>query len=301
MNINPIQRILVPTDMSPFATLALEYALLLRSKLGSKITLLYAEEFEFLLTAEYPLGHYFDNVASAKRNAEELLHNYAKRQVGDLTGVGTLVDDHSPARAIVQTADDIDADLIIMGTHGRHGLRGTLLGSVTERVLRETARPLMTVIPREETRHHEPRFSKILCPVNFTEIARHALEYACALAQVFGAELTVMTVVETYDGTSVEKRFSEWVDPLLRDRTHYQQLLVSGDPAPRVLQVADEIAADLIVIGAQHTRFSDATVIGTTTERVTRFAKQPVLTVMRRAESMKLKDAELPERLGVLA
>lgn len=273
MNTHPIQRILIPTDMSDFATLALDYGLLFRDKLGAQITLLYAEEFEFLLTAEYPLAYYFDNTIAAKNHALELLRNYARRKIDDMAGVRTLVLDSSPSRAIVQTADDIRADLIIMGTHGRHGLRGTLLGSVTERVLRETARPLLTVIPHRLPSDRNVAIRKILCPVNYTPIAQHALEYATSFANIFGAELFETHIPEDRD----------------------------GDPAERILKMADDMAADLIVLGAQHTRFSDATVIGTTTERITRFAKQPVLTVMRRAEALKRKDAELLERFAATA
>ena len=260
--------------MSDFATLALDYALLLRRKLDAQITLLYAEEFEYLLTAEYPLGYYFDNTTAARNHAHELLRNYARRMIEDMTGVRILVLNDSPARAIVRTADDINADLIIMGTHGRHGLRGTLLGSVTERVLRETARPLLTVIPHRFPPQRQVDIRKILCPVNFTAVAQHALEYATAFAQIFEAEVVEINVAEERD---------------------------SGDPAARILEIADKISADLIVLGAQHTRFSDATVIGTTTERITRFAKQPVLTVMRRAEALKQRDAELMERFAEAA
>jgi len=269
MKTHPIRRILVPTDMSEFATLALEHALLFRKKFDSQITLLYAEEFEFLLTAEYPVSYYFDNTAAARSHAHELLRNYAQRHITDMTGVRTLVMDSLPARAIVATAEDANVDLIIMGTHGHHGLRGTLLGSVTERVLRETSRPLLTVLPRKFG-GREVAIRKILCPVNYTAISDYALEYAQSIADTFGAELSVMNVPE-------------------------------GDAAEGVLKMADASEIDLIVIGAQHTRFSDATVIGTTTERITRFAKQPVLTVMRRAEALRRKDAELLEQFAAHA
>ena len=266
-----IQRILIPTDMSDFATLALRYGLLFRERLGTQLTLLYAEELEMLLSSEYPLGYYFDNVSAAKTHALDLLRNYARQEMKDVTGLRTLVLDSSPARAIVQTADDMRADLIIMGTHGRHGLRRTLLGSVTERVLRETGRPLLTVVPGLFPADRPVAIRKILCPVNFTAIAQHALDYAATFAATFGAELREVNVPEDRD---------------------------SSDPAERILKIADDYNADLIVIGAQHTRFSDATVIGTTTERITRFARQPVLTVMRAAEARKRRDAEMPERFA---
>ena len=60
-------------------------------------------------------------------------------------------------------------------------------------------------------------------------------------------------------------------------------ILPDGDPAQRTLEAATEWNADLIVVGAQHRFFSDATVIGTTTQRITRFARIPVLTVAMKA------------------
>ncbi len=155
---------------------------------------------------------------------------------------------------------------------------------MTERVLRETDRPVLTVTPRLFPPTNV-KLQTILCPVNFTEVARAALEQACAMAEAFDAGLFVVHVVEGDAARlgNAEVQFSAWVDPLIQTRTRYQQLTVHGDAAARVLEVANQTAADLIVIGAQHKRFSDATVIGTTTERITRFAKRLVLTVIRPA------------------
>lgn len=289
-----IDRILVPTDTSEFSNLALRYALLFQRQLGSQISLLYAEEFSFLFSAEYPIGYYFENVPEVKKHAAELLRKYAKEQVPDASHVTTMVVDDTPARAILIAADEIDADLIIMGTHGRHGLRRALLGSVTERVLRDTDRPIMTVAPSIIPAHGEAKFESILCPVNFTEVAHQALDEACGFADALGAELVVMHVAESADerAASIETRFSAWVDPCVRNRTRYQQIIVGGDPAAQILQVAEQMGVDLIVVGAQHKRFSDATVIGATTERITRFARQPVLTVIRRAAAEKRRHRE---------
>jgi len=296
-----IERILVPTDTSEFSNLALRYALLFQKRLGSQVTLLYAEEFTFLFSGEYPIGYYFENVPEVKKHAGELLRKYAQEHVPPSAPVATMIMDDTPARGILIAADDIDADLILMGTHGRHGLRRALLGSVTERVLRETDRPVMTVAPRLFPANGEVKIETILCPVNFTDVAHQSLEQACAFAEVFGAELIVVHVAEPDDthGQSVEARFSGWIDPLVRNRTRYQQVLVSGDPAAQILDVAERIGVDLIVIGAQHRRFSDATVIGTTTERITRFARQPVLTIVRRASAETRRERE-PELVATV-
>jgi quinolinate synthase len=90
-------------------------------------------------------------------------------------------------------------------------------------------------------------------------------------------------------GLRVEEQFGNWVDPLIRDRTRYKRIIVHGDAAASVLETADQIGDGVLVIGAQHKRFSDATIIGTTTERITRFARLPVITVIRKAA-----DARMP-------
>lgn len=290
-------RILIPTDMSDFARLALRYGAMFRERLGSSLTLLYADEFYFPVDLlEVPTGYYLENSPEARLKLSEKLRTHANATVGAL-GVETTIVQDAPARAITSTASDMAADLIIMGTHGRHGWRRAVLGSVTENVLHETSVPLLTVTPNRMPAAQDLSVARILCPVNFTRIAREALEYAGALAQAFEAELTVMYVAEGIEPPLVpelETAFRMWLDPQVRDRSRFKHILVrNGDPAARVLSAAAELQADLIVVGAQHKFFSDATVIGTTTQRITRFATCPVLTIVRPAvEEIYEHDAE---------
>ena len=277
------ERILVPTDMSDFAELALRYALYFNETVGSQITLMHAETMP--LYPEQPFGYYLENAADARRDAAERLREYARSKVPPSVHVETTVIDDIPARAIAEMADNLSADLIIMGTHGRHGLTRALLGSVTERVLRMTSRPVLSVTPRLFETNRGIGIKSILCPVNFTPVARIALEHANVLAEVFGANVIVVYVAEESDALlslDLQQEFASWLDPLVRENATYKKVIVHGDAAARVLDVADHIAADIIVVGAQHKFFADDTVIGGTTERITRFAKHPVLTVMRR-------------------
>ncbi|MEO8035225.1 MAG: universal stress protein [Acidobacteriota bacterium] len=281
---NLFERILVPTDMSEVGDLALLYALHFSEKLGSKLTLLYAEEISWL-AAEHPAGYYFANVAEAKLALTKGLHEYAASRLPAKAQVTTLFEDDAPEPAIARVARDIKADLIVMGTHGRRGFRRALLGSVAEGVIRESDVPVITVNPSRFPEDASVGIRIVLCPVNFTEVARIALEQASAIAESFGAQLVVMHVCEAGEPrltSEVQKEFSTWVEPQVRANTRYRELVVHGDAAARVLETADELNADLLVIGAQHRFFADATVIGTTTERITRFARHAVMTVVRK-------------------
>ena len=117
-------------------------------------------------------------------------------------------------------------------------------------------------------------YQRVLVPTDMSEFANHALRYAAAFRENLGSELTLIYADE----------IRHWIDPQIADRCVFRNLVLpDGDPAQRTLEAATEWNADLIVVGAQHRFFSDATVIGTTTQRITRFARIPVLTVSMKA------------------
>lgn len=277
-------RILVPTDMSAFSDLALRYALYFNERLGSKITLLHAEEISWL-DAEHPIGYYFENVPEARTALTKQLQEYAASRVPGGVKATTLFEDEAPEVSIVRIAGEIEADLIVMGTHGRRGIRRAIRGSVAEYVLRETDIPVLTVNPTRVAPGGAIEIRTVFCPVNFAAIARAALNQASAIAESFGAQLVVMHVCEGREPrlfSDVQAQFGDWIDPQVRARTRYKEIVVHGHAAEQVLAVADQVDADLVVIGAQHKRFADTTVIGTTTEKITRFARRPVMTVIQK-------------------
>ncbi|HEX6642831.1 MAG TPA: universal stress protein [Thermoanaerobaculia bacterium] len=282
-----IRRILVPTDLSEFSKSAAAWAAMFHRHLGSNVTLLYADEpyvpFDAL---EGPAAYALQRQPEFQiRLSDELKKFAAECFPNSESFLETVIVEGAPAKAIVDTANKIDADVILMGTHGRRGWSRMFLGSVTEQVVRATERPLLSVPPSNAT-PAGPKIAKIVCPVNFTEVGRQALEEAVALAAAFAAELLVVHVADIADEpyfTHLDEDFAAWVEPGVRRRCKYSRVVARGNTAEQVLDIASEASADLIVIGAQHKRFSDTTVIGTTTERVVRFAKQPVWTVVSRA------------------
>jgi nucleotide-binding universal stress UspA family protein len=285
MTTETIQRILVPSDMSDFSKSAAAWAAMFQRRLGSRITLLFANEpyvpFDIL---EGPAAYLLQSQPEVRLRMIDDLKKFASECFPeDGPAIETVIVDSDPARAIVDTANRIDADLIVMGTHGRRGWRRALLGSVTETVLRETSRTLLSV---PASLAAGPKIDVIVCPVNFTDIGRRAVEEAASLARTFAADLLVVHVADLIEGplpAGLEEEFAAWVEPDLRERCKYRQVIARGDSAEQVLEIASQAQADLLVIGAQHKRFSDTTIIGSTTERVVRHARQPVWTVVSRA------------------
>ncbi len=279
------QGILVPTDLSEYSDAALRYAATLRDRLGLSLTVVFADEPGFpvnmpempLAVKERPPADQKRVVAIVRRHVETIV----PAPVPEIrTAFG------SPADVILKTSTDVDAALIVMGTRGRRGLHRMMVGSVTESVLEDSLRPVLTLGPAAIAEKAAP-LQTILCPVNFSFVALDAMREAARIASRLDAELVILYVAEEKQPpltADLERELATWVDPHLGGRTKYRQMVATGQAAEQVLQIADEISADLIVIGAQHRIFRDSTVIGATTERLVRFARIPVLTVPRAEE-----------------
>jgi nucleotide-binding universal stress UspA family protein len=179
----------------------------------------------------------------------------------------------APAEAIRRSAEEAGADLVVMGTHGRSGFHRLMLGSVAERVLRESDVPVLTV------RGGGPPVRNILCPVNRSDAARGAFAAATELARLAGARLTALHVREPGAADSIED-LCAWLKPPQPVECQVRELDRAGEAAREILKLASEQACDLLVVGSQHRRFFDSTVIGSTTARVVRHAPCPVLTVI---------------------
>jgi nucleotide-binding universal stress UspA family protein len=281
-----IQTILCPTDFSELSTYALEHARELASSCGARLLVMHADLFlpPPYFTA-FQMEELNEALSRSREGADLHLGDYVKKHVGE-TGpkVECEVIEAPPIPAILESAEKNNVDLIVMGTHGRSGLSRVMLGSVTERILRETNWPVMTVRRKQGAGYHPFAVRQILCPVNFTEVARQALDYAVHLADCFVAQLTVLSVEESGMGT-VEEQMESFCDAVpedLRSKCSMKQLMRKGNAAEEIVGEAKALGSDLIVLGAQHKRFADSTVIGTTSVRVTRHAPCPVLTLIRR-------------------
>jgi len=143
-------RILIATDGSDLADRAIDHGLQLAKVAGSEVTIVTVTEPATLVGGGYAslAGGVIDPlpelVEAQEKAARELLERAAKRAAGQgITAKTVLVDNSFAAEGIVATADQIGAELIIMGSHGRRGLNRLLLGSQTNNVLAHTKIPVL--------------------------------------------------------------------------------------------------------------------------------------------------------------
>jgi nucleotide-binding universal stress UspA family protein len=266
--------ILCPVDFGELSAHALRHANLLAGCGNAKIIAIYANWFE--APAYFTAGRVDElqkQFREALGEAERSLKAFVDSTLGESGGeVETRVVEALPADGILGLAASTGADLIVMGTHGRTGFNRWMLGSVTERILRESPVPLLTVraAPRGPVR-------RILSPIDGTEASRNAFRLATGLGACFNAEITAVYVHESGSAQSVPD-LCNWIPAEARQRCHIRELVRHGDPAEEIVALASEEAFDLLVIGAPHRRFFEGLVLGTTTVRAVRHAPCPVLT-----------------------
>lgn len=142
---NTPHTILVPIDFSEGSTLALEYAVTLAKKLDAKLHLLNVVFFPVMTVPEVAATvpqNLIDSLVTANLAR---LRGLADARRDKATIGEVLVHIGDPRDVILQAVETLGADLIVMATHGRRGLRRALLGSVAELVVRTATCPVLTV------------------------------------------------------------------------------------------------------------------------------------------------------------
>lgn len=143
--------LLVPHDFSTAAERAFAQASDLAALAGGRVVLLHVSPIPHGLRADSRILP-DDGDGSTLVRIDEYMTSAAKKKLADLARercpsahLHALASEGDPADVILQQADELAADVIVMGTHGRSGVRRLLLGSVAERVLRRARVPVLVV------------------------------------------------------------------------------------------------------------------------------------------------------------
>ena len=98
-------------------------------------------------------------------------------------------------RAIIDEADAVDADLLVIGSHGRSGFERLLMGSTAERVVRKSPRPVL-VVPAQSAPPCGGRFRQIVSGIDFSAASLQAFRHAIQTVAANGADVTLVHAIE---------------------------------------------------------------------------------------------------------
>jgi nucleotide-binding universal stress UspA family protein len=139
------RNILVPVDFSTQSEHALDYAVALAAKLDATVHIFHTVEFPAFGVPELGVAMTEAMIDDVVKDSQAALDNLINPR-RSLARIGRVVLRTGDARdLILHGCEDVQADLIVMGTHGRRGLRRALLGSVAEAIVRTAPCPVLTV------------------------------------------------------------------------------------------------------------------------------------------------------------
>jgi nucleotide-binding universal stress UspA family protein len=296
-----LQPIVVGLDFSEGSEAALVRAADLAERLHARLHLLYAKAVAAPIHSDSGPGG---------GSTEHHILEFAARALGgkkalDVIGPTVVVRrSEAPADAIVRYAADVGAGIVVVGTHGRSGVRHLLAGSVAEEVIRRAPCPVLTV-PNAAVRTAPGPQVPVLVPVDFTEVNRDALATARLVAEGYGAPIDLVHVLSEPSsssglfgdvmgvGTALDvvpgvrkdvepqlRRLDEDVRGTAAARYHVRD----GRPAREIVALAEEIEAGLIVMATHGLTGWEHALIGSVTEQTLRHAPCPVLSLRRTEE-----------------
>ncbi len=321
-------KVIVPLDGSKLGEGALAYARPLARGLGAKIELLRIIEsarqeaspaeqvYAFGQDAgaglsvpaagaasELPHHQYLDQVlAGLRSSAQDYLDGVAAPMRDTGLAVTGTVREGNPAAEIVAEAEKEPDSVVTMSTHGRAGIARWALGSVADKVLHTSSRPLMTVrVDNGSITTPEAKLSRIIAPLDGSPVAEESLSTVRALARALGVEVTLVRVhsLDTvfvehisagYDALmkAVETEGEEYlvgISTRLRDEgvSSVDHKMVHGRPSDGIAETAQAHEGSIVVMSTHGRTGLSHWMMGSVTDSVVRQCGVPVL-ILRPAE-----------------
>lgn len=289
-----IDVVLVATDFSQQAELAVAQAVNIATSLGAELVLLHVDPVaepapRGVVLSARALTQMQSVADEVRQQAEQRLENLATRLRREGLEVSTRFTVGRPDESIVNTAGELGVGLIVTATHGRSGVARFLLGSVAERVVRQSDIPVLVVRSRVAD---VLGFKRVLVPTDFSPASEASLALATALAhdeadidlyhvwQLPGVQRGESTEIESLDLVTSEIQAAvavtaqRWIE---RHRRGRQTLRFEQDSGPAAQKIQErleggDVPFDLVALGAHGQRGFRRLILGRIAERTVRHA-----------------------------
>lgn len=290
-----IDRIFCAYDFSETADVALEQAVRFARRHRGLLILAHVVE-------PIPLGPYpiltpphaeLEIVEIARKKIEALAETL--RDEG--TQVDVRVEQGQPGPHLVTMAEEMGADLFVIGTRGLTGLKHLTLGSTAEYVVRCCECPVLTVHP--EDRVLRSSIETVILPTDFSTGAAHAVEAFIALFGEWESPRVFLTYAdrtppyldpfkhETLERLNqpdvmkeeIEEKLQPIADQLRAADFEVEVAVLDGDPVTATAEIAEETGADLVLLSTKGRGAILNALLGRTAQRIVQFAPCPVLTI----------------------
>ena len=280
--------IVVGYDESESSKAAVKEASLWVKNHGGKLHLVHAVYFDQEEFAILPsqMEKRFETGTQVCRQAKHGIQS----EFGLNGNVESLVCEGEPPKVLVETAEGNHADLIALGTYGRKGFKRLLMGSVTSQVILNA--PCDVLVVKKPCSKCTGSFHSLLVPFDGSESSKKALTRACELSKVDGAEVSVLYVIPRYEEMmefiktdAIKKSLFQAAEKIVEGAkklaaalgVEIKAVVQEGHAGDRIVEIADTMQHDLIVVGTHGWSGVNRAIMGSTSERVIAYATCPIL------------------------
>ncbi|MCA9924308.1 MAG: universal stress protein [Anaerolineales bacterium] len=269
-HLTTLNRLLVPLDGSGLAEESLSVAQSIGMTFGSEILL--------LTVSPHNLHSDHQQWTDTEQYLQQIsmqLGTSGARASFQVTGGG-----------VVESINGIAAngvDLIVMSTNGRSGLQRMIVGSVTNKIMQTTSKPILMLKPTQDWRSRGTGFKRLLVALDGSEYSERVLPYVRLLAQHFGSEVILLTVPEGLASESYQFQIRNYLlnvaDELRQDGIQATVQVTGNGPARTIVRVSEEEMADLIMLATHGRGGVDRLMLGSVADRVSQHMPCPVFLV----------------------
>jgi len=278
-----LKKILFATDFSPVSEAALPFAVAIARRFESSIEAVHVFAFTELqmMPEAAPMAVGCPLTLRAEQEMAALLRCDAFEGVPHDGRVRSGIEIWTEIEALIES-DKID--LVVLGTHGREGLKQIVLGSVAETIFRAAPCPVLVVGPKVQKKATLPVFRDLLFATDLSPASLRALPFVQGFAEENQAELIVLHVSQEKVSSRKEQAVAaeslgKWMRELIPPKPHIEYEVVFGAPAENILKLAADRQCDLIMLGAHHASNFASHLPGAVAHRIVAEAPCPVLTV----------------------
>jgi len=270
-----VERLLVPTDFSPGARVALDRAMTVARLYGASICLLHVIT-PFTLaglagTTASALGEIF---SAGEAAIEDLVCSVRGQKVS----CAGMVREGALDEQVRTVISELDIDLLVMATKAGKGVSGYALGSTAERILRKTLIPVITVgLCRSLRGWPDGGPTHILYATDLSGVSFRSLAYARSVCQRFSAKLTVAHVLARGAKQEIVQSVQDQLQRLNKGDEEIQVLF--GAVGPAICNASIRTGVDLVAVGVEKHSVLNEYFLGHTLLEIMANAPCPVLTI----------------------
>ncbi|GAB1722066.1 MAG: hypothetical protein GDA65_11325 [Nitrospira sp. CR1.1] len=290
-----MKQVLFATDFSACADRAMGYALALAGAWKAELAVVTVLELYPGMDPDYTVNKMYLDHLRAEANRHLVAVQARAKAAGQ--PITTRIEVGIPSQALQTVAQTINADLLVVGTHGRTGLDHVLIGSTAERVVRVSPCPVLAVKADKDGAGAvaTTAIKRIVVPIDLSTCSLDALEYAVQFAKPLGAALTILHAMEpvAYGLDFSLSHAKEWKEQrdYLEKRLNLlsacvtahgiqaDHVLKPGLPADSIASYATQQGFDLMIMGTHGRRGISHVLLGSIAGAMLRHAPCPVLTV----------------------